>query len=72
MMLASMCDFDLLLAVIPDPCGDSRRYMMYRYSSFAPSVYDWAFDTYHDGKIISYYLSAYYQSFLMIVGNYQV
>ena len=56
----------------PDPYDVLCRYMMYRYSSFAPSVSDWAFDTYHDGQVISYYLAAYYQSFLMIVGNSQV
>ena len=45
---------------------------MYRYSTHPTSVYEWSFDTYNDGSHVSYYLGAYYQSFLMIVGNYQV
>ena len=45
---------------------------MYLYSNISPSPADWAFDTFHDGSKISYYLGAFYQSFLLIVGNYQV
>ena len=53
-------------------CTSTFRYILYKYSSFAPNTSEWAFDTFHDGQVISYYLAAYYQSFLLIVGNYQV
>ncbi|GAX77256.1 hypothetical protein CEUSTIGMA_g4702.t1 [Chlamydomonas eustigma] len=46
-------------------------YVMYKFSSFTPSVTDWAFDILNDGNVVSYYLGAYYQCFLLIVGNNQ-
>ena len=50
-------------------------YMMYQFCTFpeGQSIYDWSFYVASDdGSLPAYYLSAYYQSFLMIVGNYQV
>jgi hypothetical protein len=45
--------------------------MMYVYGRTYPNVDDWAFDTLNSNNEISYYLSAYFQSFMIIVGNYQ-
>ena len=45
---------------------------MYRYSAFSTKLQDWAFDVSYSDSLLSFYLDAYYQSFLMIVGNYQV
>ena len=45
---------------------------MYRYSTFTYGPQDWAFDTYNDGQVISYYINAYYQCFLLLMGNNQV
>ena len=45
---------------------------MYRYSNFTYGPQDWAFDSYNDGQVISYYLNAYYQCFLLLMGNNQV
>jgi hypothetical protein len=50
-------------------------YMMYQFCTFpeGQSIYDWSFYVAsEDGSIPAYYLNAYYQSFLLIVGNYQV
>ncbi len=47
-------------------------FIMYKYSTFTNSASEWAFDILGDGNKISYYLGAYYQCFLLIVGNNQV
>ena len=46
--------------------------MMYLYGHTYPNVDDWSFDVLNDDSIITYYLAAYFQSFMLIVGNYQV
>ena len=48
------------------------RYCMFKFSSFAPSPSDWSFDVYHNSSVLSYWLSAYYQCFLLLMGNAQV